>query len=210
MSGLNRKFSRRSTFKAAAVTTVGLSFAGGPVVGIRRAAAQDVTLTWMSNQRHDKAVKEELFARYKEETGVTVEMQIYRRRVCRPAQARLRIRQPARHVQHEPAAAAVRGRLGRSGHATPRCRPRVQGLLRAWRVRQEPGRVRRRDLRAADVCPNHAPLLQQAPVRGGRSRPDRTAHHLDRLPRCRQGDLGSGLRRLRLDLRRQVPVGVVA
>jgi len=77
MSGYARKFTRRSAFKAAAVTTVGLSFAGAPVVGIRRASAQDVTLTWMSNQRHDKAVKEELFARYKEETGVTVEMQIY-------------------------------------------------------------------------------------------------------------------------------------
>lgn len=70
-------FSRRSAFKAAAVTTVGLSFAGGPVVGIRRANAQDVTLTWMSNQRHDKAVKEDLFARYAEETGVKVEMQIF-------------------------------------------------------------------------------------------------------------------------------------
>ena len=77
MSGLNRKFTRRSTFKAAAVTTVGLSFAGAPVLGIRKAAAQDVKLTWMSNQRHDKAVKEELFARYAEETGVTVEMQIF-------------------------------------------------------------------------------------------------------------------------------------
>ena len=77
MSGFNRTFSRRSAFKAAAVTTVGISFAGAPVVGVRRASAQDVKLTWMSNQRHDKAVKEELFARYGEETGVTVEMQIF-------------------------------------------------------------------------------------------------------------------------------------
>jgi multiple sugar transport system substrate-binding protein len=77
MSANSRRFSRRSAFKAAAVTTVGLSFAGAPVVGVRRAAAQDVKLTWMSNQRHDKAVKEELFARYKDETGVEVEMQIF-------------------------------------------------------------------------------------------------------------------------------------
>jgi len=77
MSGIDRKFSRRSAFKAAAVTTVGISFAGAPVVGVRRARAQETTLTWMSNQRHDKAVKEELFARYAEETGVKVEMQIF-------------------------------------------------------------------------------------------------------------------------------------
>ena len=77
MSAHTSRFSRRSAFKAAAVATVGLSFAGAPVVGIRRASAQDVTLTWMSNQRHDRAVKEELFARYSEETGVTVEMQIF-------------------------------------------------------------------------------------------------------------------------------------
>jgi multiple sugar transport system substrate-binding protein len=77
MSTNHRTFSRRSAFKAAAVTTVGLSFAGAPVVNVRRASAQDITLTWMSNQRHDRAVKEELFARYAEETGVTVEMQIY-------------------------------------------------------------------------------------------------------------------------------------
>jgi multiple sugar transport system substrate-binding protein len=77
MSARRHTFSRRSAFKAAAVTTVGLSFANVPVVGIRRASAQDTTLTWMSNQRHDKAVKEELFARYAEETGVTVEMQIF-------------------------------------------------------------------------------------------------------------------------------------
>ena len=59
MTGFKRTFSRRSAFKAAAVTTVGLSFANAPVIGIRRASAQDVKLTWMSNQRHDKAVKEE-------------------------------------------------------------------------------------------------------------------------------------------------------
>lgn len=77
MTGLKRSFSRRSAFKAAAVTTVGLSFAGAPVMNIRRANAQETKLTWMSNQRHDKAVKEMLFARYAEETGVTVEMQIF-------------------------------------------------------------------------------------------------------------------------------------
>jgi multiple sugar transport system substrate-binding protein len=77
MSGSTRQFSRRSAFKAAAVTTVGISFANAPVVGVRRALAQETTITWMSNQRHDRAVKEDLFARYREETGVTVEMQIF-------------------------------------------------------------------------------------------------------------------------------------
>lgn len=74
---MSRRFTRRSAFKAAAVTTVGLSFAGAPVLNIRKASAQDTKLTWMSNQRHDKAVKEALFARYFEETGVEVEMQIF-------------------------------------------------------------------------------------------------------------------------------------
>ncbi|MEJ7901936.1 MAG: sugar ABC transporter substrate-binding protein [Thermomicrobiales bacterium] len=77
MSGFNQKISRRSAFKAAAVTTVGISFAGAPVIGVRRAVAQETTLTWMSNQRHDRAVKEDLFARYEEETGVKIEMQIF-------------------------------------------------------------------------------------------------------------------------------------
>ena len=74
---MSRRFTRRSAFKAAAVTTVGLSFAGAPVINIRKASAQDVTLTWMSNQRHDRVVKENLFARYFDETGVKVEMQIF-------------------------------------------------------------------------------------------------------------------------------------
>ncbi|HYJ13612.1 MAG TPA: extracellular solute-binding protein [Thermomicrobiales bacterium] len=77
MSRAQRTFTRRQAFKAAAVTTVGLSFAGAPVLNIRKAGAQETKLTWMSNQRHDRAVKEALFARYAEETGVQVEMQIF-------------------------------------------------------------------------------------------------------------------------------------
>ncbi len=77
MSAYIRRFSRRSAFKAAAVTTVGISFAGAPVLNIRKASAQQTTLTWMSNQRHDRAVKEDLFARYEELTGVRIEMNIF-------------------------------------------------------------------------------------------------------------------------------------
>ncbi len=69
--------SRRSLFKGAAAMSVGLSFAGLPVVQIRRANAQQTTVTWMSNQRHDKAVKEDLFARFAEQSGIKVEMQIF-------------------------------------------------------------------------------------------------------------------------------------
>jgi multiple sugar transport system substrate-binding protein len=77
MSTRGRRFSRRSAFKAAALASVGMSFANAPVVTVHRALAQETKLTWMSNQRHDRAVKEELFARYAQETGVTVEMQIF-------------------------------------------------------------------------------------------------------------------------------------
>ena len=69
--------SRRQFAGRGSALAVGVSFAGMPVVHYHAAAKQDVKLTWMSNQRHDKAVKEELFARYAEETGVTVEMQIF-------------------------------------------------------------------------------------------------------------------------------------
>src|SRR5690606_21153145 len=68
--------SRRHLLKTTAAT-VGVSFAGMPVVHYKTAAKQDVTLTWMSNQRHDREVKQMLFDRYAEETGVKVEMLIY-------------------------------------------------------------------------------------------------------------------------------------
>lgn len=68
--------SRRHLLKASAVT-VGVSFAAMPVVHYKTAAKQDVALTWMSNQRHDREVKQMLFDRYAEETGVTVEMLIF-------------------------------------------------------------------------------------------------------------------------------------
>lgn len=69
--------SRRQFAKRGSALAVGVSFAGMPVVHYHTAAKQDVTLTWMSNQRHDRAVKEELFQRYADETGVTIEMQIF-------------------------------------------------------------------------------------------------------------------------------------
>lgn len=69
--------SRRNLVRGAVATSVGLSFAGLPVVQVRRASAQETKVTWMSNQRHDRAVKEDLFARFAEESGITVEMQIF-------------------------------------------------------------------------------------------------------------------------------------
>ena len=71
------RLDRRRLLKNASAATIGVSFAAAPVVHYKAAAKQDITLTWMSNQRHDRAVKEDLFARYAEETGVTVEMNIF-------------------------------------------------------------------------------------------------------------------------------------
>lgn len=76
-SPFQRRMNRRTLALGAAATTVGLSFAGMPVVSIRRANAQETTVTWMSNQRHDEAVKRELFDEWSKESGIKVDMQIY-------------------------------------------------------------------------------------------------------------------------------------
>ncbi|MGC4192579.1 MAG: sugar ABC transporter substrate-binding protein [Thermomicrobiales bacterium] len=72
----SRRLNRRS-FAIGSAATVGLSFAGMPVVQIRTAAAQGKTVTWMSNQRHDEAVKRELFEEWSKESGITVDMKIF-------------------------------------------------------------------------------------------------------------------------------------
>ncbi len=41
------------------------------------ARAADGPIVWMSNQRHDQEVKEELFAAYQKQTGIAVDLQIY-------------------------------------------------------------------------------------------------------------------------------------
>lgn len=76
MSTSGRRLTRRS-FAAGSAATIGLSFAGMPVVPIRSAAAQGKTVTWMSNQRHDEAVKRELFEAWSKESGITVDMKIF-------------------------------------------------------------------------------------------------------------------------------------
>lgn len=76
-SPFQQRINRRTLALGAAATTVGLSFAGMPVVSLRRANAQEKTVTWMSNQRHDEAVKRELFEAWSKESGIKVDMQIY-------------------------------------------------------------------------------------------------------------------------------------
>lgn len=76
-SPFQRRMNRRTLALGAAATTVGLSFAGMPVISLRRANAQETTVTWMSNQRHDEAVKRELFDEWSKESGIKVDMQIY-------------------------------------------------------------------------------------------------------------------------------------
>lgn len=76
------RFSRRGLLKGAAAGAgaAALLKSTGPFVHIGRARQSDLagtTVTWMSNQRHDRAVKEMLFAEFAEETGITVEMQIF-------------------------------------------------------------------------------------------------------------------------------------
>ncbi len=76
-SAFQRRINRRSLAFGAATTTLGLSFTGMPVVSIRQAAAQSKTVTWMSNQRHDEAVKRELFDAWSKESGIKVDLKIF-------------------------------------------------------------------------------------------------------------------------------------
>ncbi len=76
-SAFQRRINRRSLALGAAATTLGLSFAGMPVISIRQAAAQSKTVTWMSNQRHDEAVKRELFDAWSKESGIKVDLKIF-------------------------------------------------------------------------------------------------------------------------------------
>jgi multiple sugar transport system substrate-binding protein len=77
MSSFPQRRLNRRTFALGSAATIGLSFAGMPVVNIRSAAAQGTTVTWMSNQRHDEAVKRELFEAWSKESGITVDMKIF-------------------------------------------------------------------------------------------------------------------------------------
>lgn len=76
MSISRGKVSRR-TFALGSAATIGLSFAGMPVVSLRTAGAQGKTVTWMSNQRHDESTKRELFDAWSKESGITVDMKIF-------------------------------------------------------------------------------------------------------------------------------------
>ncbi|HEV2107060.1 MAG TPA: sugar ABC transporter substrate-binding protein [Thermomicrobiales bacterium] len=73
---------RRQVLKGvgAGAGAAALSAATGPFVHVGRAGQSDfagTTVTWMSNQRHDRAVKEMLFKEFEEQSGIKVEMQIF-------------------------------------------------------------------------------------------------------------------------------------
>jgi multiple sugar transport system substrate-binding protein len=75
--GPEQLLSRRGLLKGAAGAGGAALAAQGPFVHIGRARQASTTVTWMSNQRHDKAVKEKLFKEFAEQSGITVEMQIF-------------------------------------------------------------------------------------------------------------------------------------
>jgi multiple sugar transport system substrate-binding protein len=71
---LDRSVTRRTVLKGAAAG------AGAAVLAANRRAAvraQDNTVVYMSNQRHDRVVKEELFRQFEEQSGIRVEMQVF-------------------------------------------------------------------------------------------------------------------------------------
>jgi multiple sugar transport system substrate-binding protein len=71
--------SRRTLLKGVAAGAGAAALSTGPFVHLGRAQSEfaGTTVTWMSNQRHDRAVKEMLFAEFAEQSGITVEMQIF-------------------------------------------------------------------------------------------------------------------------------------
>jgi ABC-type glycerol-3-phosphate transport system substrate-binding protein len=64
---------------AAGAAAAALAARSGPFVHLGRAQSEfaGTTVTWMSNQRHDRAVKEMLFAEFEEQSGIKVEMQMF-------------------------------------------------------------------------------------------------------------------------------------
>lgn len=72
---LSQKVQRRTLLKGAAAT--GAAAFAAPFLNLKYGVGQGVTIVYMSNQRHDRAVKEELFQRFTEETGINVEMRIF-------------------------------------------------------------------------------------------------------------------------------------
>ncbi|CAA9557304.1 MAG: hypothetical protein AVDCRST_MAG49-2202 [uncultured Thermomicrobiales bacterium] len=75
--GPRRAVSRRDILKGTAAGAGALALGGAPFLNLRYGRAQAPKVTWMSNQRHDRAVKEALFAQFKEQSGIEVEMQIF-------------------------------------------------------------------------------------------------------------------------------------
>ena len=71
--------SRRTLLKGVAAGAGAAALSTGPFVHLGRAQSEfaGTTVTWMSNQRHDRAIKEMLFAEFAEQSGITVEMQIF-------------------------------------------------------------------------------------------------------------------------------------
>jgi len=77
LSGIS--LNRRRVLQGAAGAAGAAALAGR---GVRRSGAQEkpfdgTTVSWMSNQRHDVAVKEMLFAQFEEQSGIKVEMNIF-------------------------------------------------------------------------------------------------------------------------------------
>jgi multiple sugar transport system substrate-binding protein len=58
-------------------TTEGQQAASGGTAAPAQSSGGKETVVWMSNQRHDRAVKEELFKQFEEKTGIHVDMQIF-------------------------------------------------------------------------------------------------------------------------------------
>lgn len=79
LNGSRFTTSRRGLIKGVAAGAGAAALSTGPFIHLGRAQSEfaGTTVTWMSNQRHDRAVKEMLFAEFAETSGITVEMQIF-------------------------------------------------------------------------------------------------------------------------------------
>ena len=170
LSGIS--LNRRGVLKGAAGAAGAAALAGR---GVRRSFAQDkpfdgTTVTWMSNQRHDEAVKETLFAAVQGAVRHQVEMQIFADEYKDQLKLAFESGNPPDIFNMNSPRQEVEAGWPEPLDDLPGEHPWPGRVVPAGCVRAEPRHLGRPEVRPADVRPDHAALLQQDHLREGRPR----------------------------------------